>query len=218
MANRTVFDRGTAGLLAIASLLCAAMVGFRMLYWNESAYLWLIVPNLILAWIPPLAAFLTLRSIEGSRRPGLFTWVFGFNWLIFFPNSAYITTDLKHLSWASSRETLLFDLALNMFAAMLGWFLGALSLRALHVEMNRRAGAVIGASFAAAAVLLGSLGVYLGRVLRWNSWDLAVRPWAIVMDAFRVLQDQEALLFIAAFTIFTGSMYAIVYRLSYGRN
>lgn len=31
-------------------------------------------------------------------------------------------------------------------------------------------------------LLLSSLGVYIGRFNRWNSWDVLSKPWEIVMD------------------------------------
>lgn len=200
--------------LIASSVLCAAMVGLRIAYTGEGTFRWLIVPNLLLAWIPLAASRLACRTLAGGRKPGLLAAAWGLVWLAFYPNSSYIVTDLIHLSWASDKTTLYFDLSVNMLAAMLGWFLGAISLYGLHLEALRRCGAVAGHLFAAVVLLLGAVGVYLGRVLRWNSWDLVTRPWRIAADSLEIVQRPDALLFILAFGLFTGAVYAVFYHVA----
>lgn len=199
--------------LVAASAVCAGLVGLRIVYTDRLTYYWLIVPNLLLAWIPLAASILACRTLRDGRRPGAVTAVWGAVWLAFYPNASYIVTDLKHLGRLSMGETLYYDLSVNMLAAMLGWFLGALSLYGLHAEIRRRTGALAGTVFACAIIVLGAVGVYLGRVLRWNSWDLVIRPDKIVSDALHMAQNPEALLFVAAFAICTGAAYAVLYRL-----
>ncbi|TMV47829.1 DUF1361 domain-containing protein [Paenibacillus mesophilus] len=205
-------SRSALWTLVAASALCALMVGLRILYMDKWTYYWLVVPNLLLAWIPLLASRFACRTLTDGRRPGIATAAWGIVWLAFYPNASYITTDLIHLSYASTKETLYYDLSMNMLAAMLGWLLGAISLYGLHVEIVLRSGARIGAVFAGIIIVLGAVGVYLGRVLRWNSWDLVIRPWQIVSDALEAVRSPEALLFIAAFAMFTGAIYAVFYK------
>ncbi|WP_176706266.1 DUF1361 domain-containing protein [Paenibacillus hemerocallicola] len=206
-------SRSAVWALAAASVLCALMVGMRIVYMDKWTYYWLVVPNLLLAWIPLMASSFACRTIEDGRKPGIATAAWGIVWLAFYPNASYIATDLIHLSYASTKETLYYDLSVNMLAAMLGWLLGAISLYGLHAEMVRRSGARVGTAFAAIVILLGSVGVYLGRVLRWNSWDLVIRPWQIVTDTLEAIREPDALLFIGAFALFTGAVYAVFYKL-----
>ncbi|MEF3303520.1 DUF1361 domain-containing protein [Paenibacillus sp. GYB003] len=204
--------RSAVRTMAAASAVCACMAFLRIVYLDKITFYWLIVPNLLLAWIPLIASRLAVRTLADRRRPGLATIAWGAVWLAFYPNASYIATDLKHLSWASTERTLYYDLSLNMLTATLGFLLGAVSLYMLHIEVRRRMGAKWGAAFACAVHLLGAVGVYLGRVLRWNSWDLVVRPWRIVADAARIAVDPGALLFVAAFAVFTGTLYAVLYK------
>jgi uncharacterized membrane protein len=202
-----------AGALAAASAICAGMVAARIVYVKEWTYYWLIVPNLLLAWIPLTASILAVRTLGDGRRPGMATLVWGAVWLAFFPNAPYLSTDIIHLRYAGTNGSLYYDLSVNMLAAMVGLALGFISLHLLHAEVNRRAGRWIGAFFAGSAIGLGSVGVYLGRVLRWNSWDLAVKPWQIVIDAAEIFRHADSLLFVAAFSLYTGTMYVVYYLL-----
>lgn len=205
--------RSAMWTLVAASALCALMVGARIVYMGSWTFYWLIVPNLLLAWIPLVASLFACRTIGGGRKAGIATAAWGIVWLAFYPNASYIATDLIHLRWASTKATLYYDLFICMFAAMLGWVVGALSLYGLHVEINRRKGARIGAAFACIVTLLGAIGVYLGRVLRFNSWDLIIRPWQIATDSLNMIQHPDAILFIVSFAVFTGAIYAVFYKL-----
>ena len=56
------------------------------------------------------------------------------------------------------------------------------SLSTMQTVVSKRIGKLGGWLFAALALALGSLGIYLGRFLRWNSWD-------VFFDAPTVLAD-----------------------------
>lgn len=212
MDNRSRFHSAIP-VLAVASVLCAALVGARVLVMQQLTYVWLIVPNLLLAWIPLLASRFACHTLADGRKPRAATYIWAVIWLAFYPNASYIATDLIHLSYASTKQTLYYDVSVNMLAAFLGLLLGALSLYGLHVEVVRRYGQRAGMAFAAIVIALGAVGVYLGRVLRWNSWDLAVRPWRVIADMLDIVRRPDALLFIGSFALFTGCVYAVLYAL-----
>lgn len=199
--------------LIAASGVCALMAGMRIVYLEKWTYYWLVVPNLLLAWVPFLASRLACGTVRDGRKPGAATAAWGLLWLAFYPNASYIVTDVIHLAYASTKETLYYDVSLNMLAAMLGWLLGALSLYGLHAEAKVRYGSRAGAVFAGIAIALGAVGVYLGRVLRWNSWELLTRPHEIVADVFEAARSPDALLFIGSFALFTGAVYAVFYSI-----
>jgi uncharacterized membrane protein len=96
-------------------------------------------------------------------------------WLLFLPNAPYIVTDFVHLS-ASSRAPLWFDgVELSAFA-WTGMLLGFVSLYLVHAVLRDRYGAPFGWSAVLFVLALSGVGVYLGRVKRWNSWDLLTQP------------------------------------------
>ena len=73
------------------------------------------------------------------------------------------------------------DVALLTTFAWTGLLLGFVSVYLVqqtvaHGRRDRQA------SCALAALGLSGLGVYLGRYLRWNSWDLLVQPREVLAD------------------------------------
>jgi uncharacterized membrane protein len=138
-------------------------IDFRFLVWN-----------LVLAWIPLL---LSLGVYDAYRRGRSLLWVAPMIvlWLLFLPNAPYIVTDFVHLS-ASSRAPLWFDgVELSAFA-WTGMLLGFVSLYLIHAVLRDRYGARFGWSAVLFVLALSGVGVYLGRVKRWNSWDLLTQP------------------------------------------
>ena len=138
-------------------------IDFRFLVWN-----------LVLAWIPLL---LSLGVYDAYRRGRSLLWVAPMIvlWLLFLPNAPYIVTDFVHLS-ASSRAPLWFDgVELSAFA-WTGMLLGFVSLYLVHAVLRDRYGAPFGWSAVLFVLALSGVGVYLGRVKRWNSWDLLTQP------------------------------------------
>jgi len=206
--ERPVSGRRILAALVGASAVCTLMAAARVLYMRELAYAWLIVPNLLLAWLPLLAAMMASRTATAGGR-GAIAILWGILWLAFYPNAPYIATDFVHLGRVSTSETLYYDLSLNMLAATLGWLLGALSLRLVQHEVSRRFGSKAGIGFAAVVLLLGAVGVYLGRVQRLNSWDLAVRPLQVMSDVLALAVKPDAILFVVSFALLQAALYAV---------
>src|SRR3954452_18414503 len=103
------------------------------------------------------------------RAPALA--VLGALWLAFFPNAPYIVTDFVHLS-RDPLAPLWFDgLTIGAFAAT-GLLLGLGSLYLVQSAVRRELGWVV----VSAALVLGSVGIYLGRFVRLNSWDFFTNP------------------------------------------
>src|SRR5688500_11452759 len=69
-----------------------------------------------------------------------------------------------------------FDAGLVLSFALTGCFLGIASLRIIHERMRERRGELIGWVFVVGVTTLSGLGIYLGRFLRFNSWDVLVAP------------------------------------------
>jgi uncharacterized membrane protein len=184
-------DRRLAVLAALGLLsgLVVGLVAFRVAYThtlNNAGLVW----NLFLAWIPVgLALLLYDRHV---RRAGLATLAgLGLLWLLFFPNAPYIVTDFEHLA-GSTGEKFWYDGVLIATAATTGLLLGFVSLYLLQAIVRRGVGARYAWLFVFGALGFGSFGVYLGRVLRWNSWDVFVRPGSLAGDLGGALVDPLA--------------------------
>jgi len=173
--------------------------------------------NLFLAWIPlPLAAGAYAAQRLGFGLPVLVPLLVG--WLLFFPNAPYIVTDLIHFGELNRRIPAELDLAILIVAASAGLLVGFASLYVVQRVIGRRYGLAASRASVAAVLLLSSLGVYLGRVLRWNSWDAFTDPTGILADVSTRLAHpfafREAWLGIAIFAAFLLVTYASTLRLA----
>jgi len=163
--------------LAILSLFVVAMIAFRILYTQtseHSAIAW----NLLLAWIPfALALIVYERARAGVSTLSLVAATM--LWLLFLPNAPYIVTDLKHVGRGGG-VPVLYDVLLLSAAAWTGLLLGLTSLFLMHAVARRLVGAVNAWALVVGVLALSSFGIYLGRVQRWNSWDVFVRPGSLL--------------------------------------
>ena len=150
-----------------------------------SRYYLFLIWNLFLAGIP-LVASTSLRLTRYLRLPRIIeAGCFGL-WLLFLPNAPYILTDLLHLT-AKSPAPAWYDLALLLSCAGTGLLLGYLSLVDVHDLVARTLGRTFGWALALSSLLLSGFAIYLGRFLRWNSWDILLRPTMLLDIADRLL-------------------------------
>jgi uncharacterized membrane protein len=167
--------------LAFASALACFLLAVRVALIGNARQLFL-VWNLFLAWVPLFFA-LTAVCIAQTRpqRRGWFM-AAAAAWLLFFPNAPYILTDLIHLGpRAHSRYWT--DLVLILMFALIGLVLGFLSLFLMQRLVARRHGWPAGWLFVFVVAALSGFGIYAGRFLRWNSWDVVFSPVDLVIDA-----------------------------------
>lgn len=167
------------------TLWCVSLVVLRVERSGSLMYVFLIW-NLWLAWIPWMAgqAFraASRRRAAAARQLGWFAL-----WMLFLPNAPYLTTDLLHLG-PRPLVPLWYDLALLLSCAGTGLLLGYMSLLEVQAAVEERFGRVKGWGVAAGALFLSGFGIYLGRFLRWNSWNVLTDPAGLFHDiAVRLL-------------------------------
>jgi uncharacterized membrane protein len=185
---RWLSDRRAATLAALSglSLLVVAMVAVRMSRTGSSDYANL-VWNLFLAWVPLAFALVVYAGAQrGMRRPWLLT--FGGLWLLFFPNAPYLITDLKYLRDVRGAP-FWYDAVLASSAAFAGLALGFISLFLIHSVARRYFGEVPAWIGVWAVLALSSVGVFLGRFQRFNSWDVFTDPKPILGDVAKGLSN-----------------------------
>ncbi|MEL6445403.1 MAG: DUF1361 domain-containing protein [Bacteroidota bacterium] len=173
-----------ASRLVVASVgFAVALIAARIAVTGDLQFAFLLW-NLFLASVPLVLS----RGFARFERPGWLALGVGSAWLLFFPNAPYILTDLVHLR-VRPEAPYWFDLVLLLAAAWSGMLVGMVSLAEVHGTVRRWHGARAGWSVAVGALVLGSFGVYLGRVLRWNSWDVLTAPGALLGDVAAPLLD-----------------------------
>jgi uncharacterized membrane protein len=166
--------------VASISVASVALLLARMILTHHAWHLNL-VWTLFLAWIP---LWIALRLQRGNaERSGFGFWSAASVWLLFFPNAPYILTDLIHLP-AATGSSWWTDLVLHLLFALSGLVAGFVSLRIMQGLVAARYGRFFGNLAALGASLLAGLGIYIGRIERWNSWDVVVNPVGLLMDSF----------------------------------
>jgi uncharacterized membrane protein len=180
--------RRTRTVLALGLLTAfdVVLVGARTHHTGRFTF-WYLLWNLFLAWVPFLLA---LALYDGSRRrryPALLA-VLAAGWLLFFPNAPYILTDVIHLA-PQQGVPLWFDALTITSAGLTGLLLGFVSLGLVQEVVRRAAGAVWAWILAGGVLVIASVGIYLGRFLRLNSWDVVTRPHELVYLARMRLTD-----------------------------
>ncbi len=165
-------------MLILTCLFSIALIIFRMVYTGTITYLSM-VWNLFLAFIP-YAITQWLIGYPHKKNRALF-FAACFIWLLFIPNSFYILTDLFHLDQHKNMP-LWYDLALLFSCAWNGLMFGILSVRQMEIVFQRFYAPKFDLLFLYPVMLLNALGVYLGRFLRFNSWDIFTNPFYLIRD------------------------------------
>lgn len=168
----------SALLLAGMSLFSILLSIIRFATTGSLMYLFL-TWNLFLAFIPWLLS--TTLIIYGYYKKKTLLVFLLLSWLLFFPNSPYILTDLFHLR-RQSAAPVWFDWALILSFAWTGLMFGFTSLADIEKLLRRYTGEKSVVPMIVGLLFLAAFGVYMGRFLRWNSWDVISDPLALFND------------------------------------
>lgn len=210
-------DRRVTTIFAfvLASGLCGALLLARTLETGSSDYRFL-VWNLFLAWIPFLLA---LAFYDAHRRGAARGWqlLLAAGWLLFLPNAPYIVTDFLHVGVIGGAP-IWFDASLVAAFAATGLMLGLASLLLVQSVVSQAWGATWSWLVLVPVFGLCSLGIALGRIARFNSWDAVAQPDAIV----RVLGDKlldpgsaaRGIALVAAVTVALAIGYLVLYAVA----
>ncbi len=202
----------------LASGVSVALVLARIAWTGHVKDYAFLVWNLFLAWLPLVFGLLACREFGETGRP---TWRFGvltLAWLLFFPNAPYIFTDLIHLTTRYYGQFWV-DLVLILSCALTGFVLGFLSLFLMQGVVARLWGRPASWLFIAAVAGLSGFGIYLGRFLRFNSWDVVFKPFALWRSignwAADPLAHSTSYAFPVLFSMFLFIAYLMLYALTH---
>ncbi len=198
------------GLLVTASLISLVLAKMDTRINGEDRYSFLIW-NLGLAWIPFLASVVAYAARRTRITFYLIMPICTAVWLIFFPNAPYLLTDFQHLAYSSGGSPLWYDVILMIWFAWTGLLLGISSLYLMQEIVSRTFNSTVGWVFAIGMTILSSIGVYLGRFLRWNSWDLLDDPLLIAKDMYGIVRHPMANLPTYIFTILFTLLFLFIY-------
>jgi uncharacterized membrane protein len=163
--------------LIAMSLFCFSISIMRYRLTDTKVFLFLNW-NLFLAFIPWLiSSVIKVKKINNKISLVLLI----FSWLLFFPNSPYILTDLFHLRMQSPAP-IWFDLVVILSFAWTGLMFGFISLMDIESILKKYIRPMLVNFISIALLFITAFGIYLGRYLRWNSWDIISNPFGLFND------------------------------------
>lgn len=186
---------------------------------NNFISMWLGI-NVGLAIIPLLLISLTYIRLEKNE--------FKFDWLsivlfiafvFFFPNTFYVITDMIHIDQSDFYNTplyspttyfrniedyiFIFHVVLTVFIGVYAGIKSMLRFNEIFEKTNTDKGTRGTLLFV--LVFLSAIGIYIGRFLRFFSWDI-LNPFKLISDFYNSL-DFFAILFIGLFIVIQFTLY-----------
>ena len=204
-------------------LLAYLVFGMVVTIYSRSIGNLFFVWNVFLALLPFLLSQILIAYLARQEKNRLVIVLLGFSWLVFFPNAPYMITDLIYLGGsgyynvgdASATNapniyhwTLLVYISLGVVFAALS---GLRSQYDIHMLLRERFGKNLSTAVMAAVCLLSGFGIYIGRFLRLNSWDV-LRPVSLLV---RLREDLSSVSFLYSllFSAYIAASYIVFYIL-----
>jgi uncharacterized membrane protein len=204
-------------ILALSNALSVVLFLARVAAADSYRY-WFLLWNLFLAWLPLIFAALLVAHL---RRKSWRHWqnvLLTLLWFGFLPNSFYVLSDLVHLR-STGEVSILYDAVLFssfVFNAFVSGYLSVFLVHRalLHRQLTRTyAHVIIGLIF-----LTCGFAIYLGRYMRWNSWDVLVNPAGILFDVsdniINPLAHPQVFVTTVTFFALLSVAYAVMYQLA----
>ncbi|MGH7192096.1 MAG: DUF1361 domain-containing protein, partial [Candidatus Saccharimonadales bacterium] len=171
--------------------------------------------NLFLAWLPLLLA---LRLMSVLRHKLWSSWealATTLLWMVFLPNSFYMISDFIHLQDVS-QANVLFDSVMFTLFVTTGAALGFSSLYLIHLQLRRRFSDLGAAGWVGLLLLICSVAIYLGRDLRWNTWDILLNPAGLLFELSDRVRHPGAyphmILVVVAFFVLLSTLYNLLWH------
>jgi uncharacterized membrane protein len=155
--------------LLLGRIVVTGLLGYIFLPWN-----------LFLAFLPYwLTGYMIKKKDIASNKIKLLL-ALGL-WLLFIPNSFYIMTDLVHFARIRSAPKW-FDLLMIFSFAWNGIFFGIISMGRVELIITEWRGKRFSVVLLFIVMWLCAFGIYIGRYLRYNSWDIITNPFSLAEE------------------------------------
>ena len=202
--------------LPIVMLFSIITLGLQLLrsrlfgYWFYRPFLL----NIFLAWVPIVVSiFVHVSFLRNSYELTPWAWLLLAVWFLFFPNAVYLITEVHHFR-DETEVPLWFDTVALLSIVLNGLLLGTYSLLIIHFLLRTRLTGGQSWLILIGYVLLANFGIYIGRYLRFNSWDAVRAPWRILVEVGKQLNSWRAMgkmgLYVSLFAFFILVFYIFV--------
>jgi len=205
------------GIYLFLSFSACFMVVFRKLILGYLDYRYLMW-NLFLAWIPLILSIIIGYTYFFHKRSvfrKIYLLFLGLIWVVVYPNCPYIITDFIHLGGMkyyintigyTMNFLIWYDFIMISLFILTGFLLGFISLYVIQMLITDRFNKWIGYIFVGSVLFLSSFGIYLGRFIRWNSWDIVLKPKILINS---ILNNSNG--YAVEFTISFGLFLILIY-------
>lgn len=184
---------------------------------NSGSDYYYLVWNLFLAWLPLVFIYFLLKILRRNLWSSWPALCLTFLWLIFLPNSFYMLSDFVHLT-ENPAGNLMFDIVLIGSFAFNGLVVGYLSLVKVHQCLVARGhSANFSLGLVGLTLLASSYAIYLGRVIRLNSWDFFTNfagvLYSVSDQAIHPSNYPSVVGITLSFFVLLAMMYLVIWRL-----
>ncbi|WP_179020480.1 DUF1361 domain-containing protein [Winogradskyella forsetii] len=191
----------TLSLISVALTFSVILLMVRMKL-NKSFFFLFLIWNVFLAIIPyTITIYLSTKPNLSKLKLTLWSLV----WLAFLPNAPYIVTDLIHIRIGSD-SLLWLDILVILSFALSGLLLFYMSILDMQKLVKSKFEKLPIETISVSILFLCGFGVYLGRFLRYNSWEIISQPHLLFLDILNIImapfQHYDAWLFTLGFGLF----------------
>ena len=177
---------------------------FRILFFGKLSFIY-IFWNIFLAIIPFFISYFLLNLSSKNKLTKKIFIIGGIFWLFFIPNAPYLVTDLIHIGEIRT-VPILYDTILLFSSAALGLLLGISSIYHMEQILRTKYSQKNVSKIIYISIFLISFGIYLGRFLRFNSWDIIANPIIFINTLGKIFTNKsyfiEALFYTLLFIFF----------------
>jgi uncharacterized membrane protein len=192
-------------MLILSMAFTILLLVFRIFYSGTLNYIFLSW-NLFLAGIPVLFS----RKLMQHNKFTMYTALLFTGWLLFFPNAPYVITDIIHYRerWPVPKW---YDLLLVTSAAWNGLAAGFISLLQVEIFFSRFLSQRKLMLLVFSCLFLCGYGIYIGRFLRYNSWDIISSPLQLAGESVRHFVSPLKYFRVWEFTLLFSVMLSLFY-------
>ena len=191
-------------LLSVSIGSTLVLLIIRMKLAHSDNYLFL-VWNLFLAAIPYAITIYLVNLPKLKRIPLLLIFAV---WLLFLPNAPYILTDMWHLRYNQPHIFWLDILLISAFAVN-GMMLFYFSVTDMKIILLKCLNQTKMRFILIFVFFTSAFGVYLGRFLRYNSWEILTNPKILFIDIINMIVKPLANKEVWLFTLLFGAFFTL---------
>jgi uncharacterized membrane protein len=192
----------TKYILSFSLITNVLLIVFRNVFLNSTDYYFLIW-NLFLASLPLLISYRIISSFDIKK---IRTWILFLLWILFLPNAPYIVTDFIHLESGPNQYWI--DMLIIVLTAINGMMMGFISLKQIGSIISVYFSKPLTSAFEIIVITACAYGVYMGRFMRYNSWDIFIKPLVIARDIYHSI-GVVMILFVITFALVSYVLYRI---------